>query len=71
MPLVVFACEFVQWSCDKCEVLDEGTVEIEKPKYFSYFCGVFGYWPHVDARDFYRVHLCHPLFKDYPQVIHG
>ncbi len=67
---MVFACEFVQWSCDECEILDEGMVEIEKAEYFSYFCGVFGYWPRVDAHDFCRVHSCHPFFKDYPQVIH-
>src|SRR6266702_4749936 len=71
VPLVILMHEFVQWSCNECEILDEGAVEVEKAEYFLYFSGIFGYWPRVNARDFYRVHSCHPLFKDYPQVIHG
>ncbi len=27
--------------------------------------------PVFNAHNFYWVHVCHPLFKDYPQVIHG
>jgi len=53
------------------EAFDEGAVKIEKAYCPSYFRDVFGYWPHVYAHDFYGVHACHPLFKDYPQVIHG
>jgi hypothetical protein len=26
-------------------------------------------WPIFNACDFYRVHACHPLFNDYPQLI--
>ncbi len=60
----------MQWSCDEREVFDEGVVKIEESKRLSYLCCILGYWPRVDACDFCRVHLCHPLFKDYPQVIH-
>ena len=52
------------------EAFDEGAIEIEKAYCPSYFGDVFGRWPCVYARDFYQVHACHPLFKDYPQVIH-
>ncbi len=54
-----------------CEAFDEGAIKIEKAYCPSYFCDVFGCWPHVYSHNFYRVHACHPLFKDYPQVIHG
>src|SRR6266702_2468393 len=53
------------------EAFNEGSVKIEKAYCPLYFCDVFGCWPRVYACDFYRVHACHPLFKDYPQVIHG
>ncbi len=53
------------------KAFDEGVVKIEKAYCPSYFGDIFGCWPCVYARDFYRVHACHPLFKDYPQVIHG
>ncbi len=36
-----------------------------------YLSKVFWCWPVFYACDFYWVHACHPLFKDYPQVIHG
>src|SRR6266702_5892813 len=71
LPFVVFLGEFVQRSRNECEVLDEWAIKIEESKYLSYFCCRFWYWPHVHACNFCRVHTCHPLFKDYPQVIHG
>src|SRR6266702_2602337 len=46
-------------------------VKIEETYCPSYFRDIFGCWPCVYTRDFYWVHACHPLFKDYPQVIHG
>src|SRR6266702_2073013 len=54
-----------------CKSLDEGTVEIKKTYGPPYFRDIFGRGPSVDSCHFYRVHACHPLFKDYPQVIHG
>ncbi len=53
------------------EAFNERTVKIEKAYCPSYFSNVLGCWPCVYACDFYWVHACHPLFKDYPQVIHG
>src|SRR6266702_722863 len=50
---------------------DEGAVKVEKAYHSPYFCDVFGCWPPIDSCNFYGVHACHPLFKDYPQVIHG
>src|SRR6266702_1914603 len=61
----------MQWPCDVGEAFNERAVKIEKAYCPSHFCDVFGCWPRVYARDFYWVHACHPLFKDYPQVIHG
>src|SRR6266702_1017291 len=54
-----------------CESLDEGAVKIEKAHCSSYFCDVLWHLPSFDPSNFYGVHACHPLFKDYPQVIHG
>ncbi len=53
------------------KAFDEMAVKIEKAYCPLYFSDVFGHWPCVYASNFYRVHACHPLFKDYPQVIHG
>ncbi len=53
------------------EAFDEGAIKIEKAHCPLYFGDIFGRWPCVYAHNFYRVHACHPLFKDYPQVIHG
>src|SRR6266702_516865 len=61
----------MQWPCNVGEAFNERAVKIEKAYCPSYFGDVFGCWPRVYARDFYWVHACHPLFKDYPQVIHG
>ncbi len=52
------------------ESFDEWSVEIEKSHCPSHFRDVLGYWPFVYARNFYGVHVCHPLFKDYLGVIH-
>src|SRR6266702_7578965 len=71
MPFLIFSREFVQQPRNKCEAFDEGAIKIEKAEDFSYLRSVFGYRPRVDAGDFCGVHTCHPLFKDYPQVIHG
>src|SRR6266571_5349301 len=56
-----------------CEAFDKRVVKIEEPYNFLYFCDIFWYWPGVNSYscNFYWVHVCHPLFKDYPQVIHG
>src|SRR6266702_214978 len=70
-PFLIFLREFVQWLCEKCKSFDKGAVKVKKTECPSYFRHGFGYWPRVDARDFGRVHSCHPLFKDYPQVMHG
>src|SRR6266702_5236457 len=53
------------------KAFNEQAIKIEKAYCPSYFCDIFGRWPCVYACDFYWVHACHPLFKDYPQVIHG
>src|SRR6266702_2390543 len=53
------------------KAFNKRAVKIEKAYCPLYFGDVFGYWPLVYARNFYWVHACHPLFKDYPQVIHG
>src|SRR6266702_861047 len=71
MPFLIFLCEFVQWFRNERESLDEGAVKVEKSENLPYLHGGFGYRPCVDAHDFCGVHTCHPLFKDYPQVIHG
>src|SRR6266702_5725421 len=52
------------------EAFDERAVKIEKAYCPSYFGDVFGCWPCGYASNFYLVHTCHPLLKDYPQVIH-
>src|SRR6266702_5598495 len=57
--------------CNMCKSLHEGVVKIEKAHRFLYFGDICWCGPHVDTCDFYWVHACHPLFKDYPQVIHG
>src|SRR6266702_1910913 len=54
-----------------CESLHEGAVKVEKAHHFSYFGDICQCGPCVDPHNFYWVHACHPLFKDYPQVIHG
>src|SRR6266702_242518 len=71
LPFLVFSCEFVQWSSNKCKVFDEWAIKIEESERFSYVCYILRYWPCVNASNFCRFHACHPLFKDYPQVIHG
>ncbi len=53
------------------EAFNERAVKIEEAHCPLYFGDGFGYRPRVYARNFYWVHACHPLFKDYPQVIHG
>src|SRR6266702_3739563 len=54
-----------------CKPLDEGAVKVKKTYCPPYFCDVLGRRPSINTCRFYRVHACHPLFKDYPQVIHG
>src|SRR6266702_995599 len=61
----------MQWSRNMGEAFNERMVKIEKAYGPLYFSDGFGRWPRVYACDFHRVHACHPLFKDYPQVIHG
>src|SRR6266702_6413073 len=61
----------MQWSCDVGEAFNERAVKIEKSYCPSYFGNVLGRWPCVYTCNFYWVHACHPLFKDYPQVNHG
>src|SRR6266702_5968572 len=60
----------MQWPCNVCKVFDEWAIKIVEPYKFLYFHDVFRYWPSVNSSNFYWVHACHPLFKDYPQVIH-
>src|SRR6266702_4438367 len=57
--------------CYVRETFDKRAVKIEKAYCPSYFCDIFGCQPSLDSCNFYWVHACHPLFKDYPQVIHG
>src|SRR6266571_7726635 len=57
--------------CNVCKSLHERVVKIEKAHRFSYFSDIHWCGPLVNAHNFYQVHVCHPLFKDYPQVIHG
>src|SRR6266702_5116636 len=53
-----------------CESLYEGVVKVKKSHHLPYFCDVGWCQPHINSCDLYQVHACHPLFKDYPQVIH-
>src|SRR6266702_406033 len=61
----------MQWACNMCEAFDEWAVKIKESYYFPHFHDVFGCWPCVNSHNFYWVHACHPLFKNYPQVIYG
>src|ERR1700677_2078563 len=48
---------------------NERSVEIAKAQKGSDILYFSGCWPVFDACNFCGVHACHPLFKDYPQVI--
>src|ERR1700677_3397006 len=47
------------------------SVKIAKPQKGTNFFDFGGVGPVFNARNFGGVHACHPLFKDYPQVIDG
>src|SRR6266702_2417871 len=53
------------------KALNERVVKIEESKNFLDFHDVCWCRPGFNSSTFYWVHACHPLFKDYPQVIHG
>src|ERR1700677_3735342 len=53
------------------ESLDKWSVKIAKPQKGADVLDFGGYGPVFNARNFGGVHACHPLFKDYPQVIDG
>ena len=48
---------------------NEGPVKIAKTQEGANVFDFGGNRPIFDARNFRGVHACHPLFKDYPQVI--
>ena len=48
---------------------DELTVKIAESQERSDILDFGWCWPILNARNFYRVHASHPLFKNYPQVI--
>src|SRR6266702_3468321 len=60
----------MQWVCNVHESFNKRLVEIEKSHCPSYFHDIHGRGPFVNSGNFDGVHACHPLFKDYPQVIH-
>src|ERR1700677_3963278 len=51
------------------ETPNERPVKIAKAQKGSDILYFSGHWPVFDACNFCRVHVCYPLFKDYPQVI--
>src|ERR1700677_2543565 len=53
------------------ESSDKRSVKIAKPQERANILDFGGYGPVFNARNFGWVHACHPLFKDYPQVIDG
>jgi hypothetical protein len=53
-----------------CKSLDEWSVKVTKAQKRSDVLNFSGHRPVFYACDFYGVHVCYPLFKDYPQVIH-
>jgi hypothetical protein len=53
------------------ESLNKRTVKIAKPKKRAYILNFGWCGPVFDAHNFYRFHVCHPLFNDYPQVINA
>src|SRR6202453_1530158 len=69
MPFGVFACEFIQGMCNMGKSPNERMVKIAKAQEGSDILYFGGRWPVFDACNFCGVHACHPLFKDYPQVI--
>src|ERR1700677_3570307 len=71
LPFSVFACEFVQRSCNVGETSNKWSVKIAKSQKGADVLDFSGYGPIFNARNFGWVHACHPLFKDYPQVIDG
>src|SRR6202453_4801842 len=71
LPFSVLACEFVQRSCNVGETSNKWSVKIAKTQKGANILDFGGYGPVFYARNFGWVHACHPLFKDYPQVIDG
>ena len=69
VPFGVFACEGVEWFGDGCEAFDKSTIKVAKTQKGANVLDSVWCRPVPDRRNFDRVHACHPLFKDYPQVI--
>ena len=52
------------------EAFDKRPVKIAKTKEGTYVLNFGWHRPVFYTLYFYRVHVCHPLFNDYPQIIH-
>jgi hypothetical protein len=65
-PFSIFSCEFIEWMCNVCKTSNERPVKIAKAQKRSDILNFGGHRPIFYACNFYGVHACYPLFKDYP-----
>src|ERR1700761_5528249 len=70
-PFDTFPCKSIKWLSDGCESPDESTIKVAKTQKRTNVLDLVWRGPVFDGCDFDRVHRCHPLFKDYPQVINA
>src|ERR1700761_2154808 len=68
-PVYTFAREGIEWFGNRGESPDESAVEIAKTEERTDVLNFVWRGPVPYGRNFDGVHACHPLFKDYPQVI--
>ena len=71
VPIGVFAREGVEWLGDGSEALDKSAIKIAKTQKGADVLDLIWCGPVPYRHDFDGVHTCHPLFKDYPQVIYA
>jgi len=68
-PVYAFAREGIEWFGDRGKTPDKGAIKIAKAQERANVLNLVWHGPVSDRCNFDRVHTCHPLFKDYPQVI--
>ena len=69
--LAALFCQGIEGQCNFGEACNKGAIKIAKTMKRADILYAFGGRPVSYPSNFHQVHTCHPLFKDYPQVING
>ena len=67
---MIFLCECIEWFGYASETSDKGTIKIAKAQKGADILDLYWHRPVLNTCNFDGVHVSHPLFKDYPQVIY-